>query len=114
MQEYSERVSRELESYREDRPELLHPGIFSYWAGTHLSPRLREVMETDSIPRFFANTILSGLRRTAGANIASIGCGDCGTEIEVANLLLADGAGDFTFHCYDISPYQLERAPRIA
>jgi SAM-dependent methyltransferase len=110
MQTYEERVSRELESYREERPELGLPAIFTYWAVNHLTPRLRRVMDAQTIPEFFGKYMLERLQRNDLGNVASIGCGDCETEIEIAKYFLAHGARDFVFYCYDISDFVLARA----
>ncbi len=110
MQSYEQRVSRELESYREERPELGLPSIFTYWAIRYLSPRLRGVMDVQTIPEFFAKYMMGCLHQTSSRHVASIGCGDCETEIAVARYFLEHGTENFVFHCYDISGFVIERA----
>ncbi len=110
MEEYEARVTRELESYREERPELGLPPIFTYWAVRYVVPRLVEVMGAQSIPEFFAKHIAICLLRSPSRHVASLGSGDCSAEIEIARNLLSSGARDFCFSCYDISPFVIERA----
>lgn len=110
MPSYEARVSRELDSYREERPELGLPPIFTYWAVRHLSPRLLKVMEVQTIPEFFAKYMIGCLQRTGSRHVASIGCGDCETEIEIVKYFREHGANDFEFYCYDISNFVIGRA----
>ena len=70
MLSYEARVSRELESYREERPELGLPPIFTYWAVRHLSPGLLKVMEVQTIPEFFAKYMIGCLQRTGSRHVA--------------------------------------------
>ncbi len=109
--DYAERVDRELDSYREVRPELTHPKIFTYWASRYLSPRLRAIMGTPIPEEFFAIHLAERIRRgLAGRRIASLGCGDCGSEIDVARRIAALGVGEFWFDCFDLSEHVLGRA----
>ncbi len=108
---YDDLVRRELESYREVRPELAHPKIFTYWASRYLSPRLREIMGTPIPEEFFAIHLADRLRRgNAGRRIASLGCGDCTSEIDVARRIQALGVCEFRFDCFDLSEHVLARA----
>jgi SAM-dependent methyltransferase len=108
---YADRVTRELDSYKEVRPELALPPIFTYWAVKHLSPRMEAVMGTAVVEEFYAIHLAERLQRAnATGRIASLGSGDCATEIEVAKRILAKGVRNITFECFDLSPYVLVRA----
>ena len=107
---YAQLVSRELESYRKVRPELALPSIFTYWATKHLSPRMRQVMGTASPEEFFALHLRQAMDTSGVRRIASLGCGDCASEIDIARQLIASGKTDFQFDCFDLSPHVLQRA----
>jgi len=108
--EYLNRVHHELESYKEETPSLSIPPIFSYWASKFLTARLTNVMGTGGIEEYFASQMSNFMKRGEPNNIASIGCGDCISEIKIAELLLEDASVDFKFYCYDISKHTLDRA----
>ena len=111
MSRYRDLIEAELTSYREVRPELAIPPIFTYWASKFLSPRLIEVMGTPIPEEFFANHLAGRLSIEAQSRrIASLGCGDCATEIDVALRLRRLGIEQFSFDCFDLSPFVLERA----
>lgn len=108
---YNHLVKRELDSYKDVRPELAIPRIFTYWASQYLAPRMRAIMGTHSPEEFFAIHLGERLRRpNLPKAILSLGCGDCVSEIEVCRFLVKMGLSGFRFDCLDLSPHVLERA----
>lgn len=108
---YAKRIQGELSSYKEVRTELTLPPIFTYWACKHLSPRMLAIMGTMIPEEFYSIHLGERIQRgSAGRYIASLGCGDCVSEIEIAKRIIGMGIHDFSFECFDLSPYVLERA----
>lgn len=108
---YQKRIQGELASYKEIRPELALPPIFTYWACKYLSPRMIAIMGTAIVDEFYALHLARRIQRgNAGRRIASLGCGDCTSEIEIAKQMIGMGIHDLRFDCFDLSPYVLERA----
>ena len=111
--DYSERLKSQIDQYR--KVENIHelPDIFHYWSNRHLRPRLNGICHADSIAEFYAKPLIrctSGATRSDRAQLVSIGSGDCGVEIGVAQKMREMGAENFVFHCLELSPVMLERA----
>ncbi|MCW5882827.1 MAG: class I SAM-dependent methyltransferase [Anaerolineae bacterium] len=112
--QYQERLA--WEKRRFDAEVCVHdlPEIFHYWSNKHLRPFINR-FGYDSIDDFFVREIA----RTTPADgdgllIASVGCGDCATEVGIARGLVAAGITDFRFVCMDISDGALARGREFA
>ncbi len=113
--DYQARLQQQVEQYR--HVENMHdlPAIYHYWSNKYLRPKIKEVLEVDSITEFYAEH----LRRAAGRHkgpyrFASLGAGDCLVEIDVANSLRTGGLENFIFECFELSPVLLARAQASA
>lgn len=109
MTQYDDRLAQEKQRF--DAEICVHdlPEIFHYWSNAYLRPYINE-LGYDGIDDFFAQEIATAPRRDGEPlRIASVGCGDCATEIRIAGALVAMGVSDFNFLCLDISDGALER-----
>ncbi|GGZ70948.1 hypothetical protein GCM10008101_26640 [Lysobacter xinjiangensis] len=107
--DYQERLAQERERF--DAEVCVHdlPEIFHYWSNKYLRPLINS-FGYDNIEDFFA-TEIAAMSGTVGRKIriASVGCGDCSPEIQIAKRLVDKGVNDFHISCIDISPGALER-----
>jgi len=106
---YDDRLAQEKRRF--DAEVCVHdlPQIFHYWSNKHLRPFING-FGYDGIEDFFVREIVRTPAVDGGPlRIASVGCGDCATEVRVAAGLVAAGVGDFRFLCLDISDGALER-----
>lgn len=109
MSDYSDRLEQEKKRF--DADVCVHdlPDIFHYWSNKYLKPFINQ-FGYDSLDDFFVREIA----KVAPADgrtirIASVGCGDCAVEIQIANLLEAQGVGNFHVTCLDLSDAALAR-----
>lgn len=75
-------------------------------------PRLKEVCGASGPLEFYAFPAIDRIRNSGCSDIASIGSGDCATEIGVARHIKRAGVENFTIHCIDLSPEQSLRAEK--
>lgn len=90
------------------------PEIFHYWSNRWLRPET-EAFGFSNPDQFFA----LHLERTHAElgrplRIASLGSGNCDTEVRVARLLAERGLRDFVVECVDLNEAMLERGRRFA
>jgi SAM-dependent methyltransferase len=113
--EYEARLAREVSNYRECATVHELPQIFHYWSNRYLLPKF-EPLGFRNPDEFFA----LHLRRASDGDpapsfrYASIGAGNCDTEVRVAVLLRERGLGEFVIDCVDINPDMLERGREMA
>lgn len=111
---YSARLAREKERF--DAEINVHdlPEIFHYWSNKYLRPFLNG-FGYDNIDDFFAREIARTAEgRDHPLRIASVGCGDCAPEVNIARGLDAIGVRDYRMLCLDISNAALERGRHAA
>jgi len=109
MTQYDDRLAQEKQRF--DAEICVHdlPEIFHYWSNTYLRPFING-LGYDGIDDFFVQEIATAPRRAGEPlRIASVGCGDCATEVRIAGALVARGVPDFHLVCLDISDGALER-----
>jgi hypothetical protein len=58
---------------------------------------------------FLANALAADAVSRPGSRFASLGAGNCDTEVAVAKLLVERGVRDFRIECVEINPAMLER-----
>jgi SAM-dependent methyltransferase len=111
---YDDRLAQEKRRFDAELHVHDLPGIFHYWSNTHLRPFING-FGYDSIDDFFVQEIARTPRREGQPlSIASVGSGDCATEIGIAAALVASGATDFRMLCLDISDAALQRGRAYA
>lgn len=86
------------------------PPIFHYWSNKFLRPDL-ERFGFSNPDEFFAMYLARGCKEVGPrvARFASLGSGNCDTEVRVAQRLREQGWNDFTIECVDLNPAMLER-----
>src|SRR5262245_453592 len=113
--DYQQRLQQQIEQYR--HVENMHdlPAIYHYWSNKYLRPKVKDVLEVDSITEFYAEHLYRAAQNHKGPyRFASLGAGDCLVEIDIAKSLRASGLNDFVFECFELSPVLLARAKASA
>lgn len=108
MDDYSSRVSQQIEQYANTVNMHDLPQSFHLWSHNFILPALQSVYAVDSINDFFVNAVMESYS-TCSKRILSIGCGDGLVEIGVAESLLNKGVRDFKIVATDLSPILLDR-----
>lgn len=112
--EYAARIAAETWIFEGQTEVHDLPPIFHYWSNTWLRPQL-EAFGFSNPDEFFTLYIERASGDAQGPiRIASIGCGNCDTEVRVAKLLVARGIEDFVIDCVDINKTMLERGRALA
>jgi len=113
MNDYAERLAQERGRF--DAEINVHdlPDIFHYWSNKYLRPLLNG-FGYDNIEDFFASELASLATSGRPLAIASVGSGDCATEVEVARRMRDKGVAGFRFTCMDISAEALRRGEEMA
>lgn len=112
LNDYESRLLREKERF--DAELCVHdlPDIFHYWSNKYLTPHING-FGYRNIEDFFVQEIAGLATAERPLQLASVGCGDCATEVQVAAGLVAAGVTRFHFTCMDISEGALERGRAI-
>lgn len=112
---YAKRLAREREIFNDQVEVHDLPAIFHYWSNTHLRPQL-EQFGFSNPDQFFALFLASAIHNAGNQHhrFASVGCGNCDTEIRVAALLVEQGIRNFSIDCLDINAEMLERGESAA
>jgi SAM-dependent methyltransferase len=86
------------------------PAIFHYWSNRYLGPKAREA-GFDHPDAFFVQHLCNCYDGASGGTrrFASIGAGNCDTEVRVARAIAATGRDAFTIECLEISKAMLAR-----
>ena len=110
QESYVERLAREREIFNDQVEVHDLPPIFHYWSNTHLRPQM-EQFGFSNPDEFFALFFAAATRNNGDEHhrFASIGSGNCDTEIRVAGLLVKRGITNFSIDCLDINQAMLER-----
>ena len=114
-EEYRARLQSEIEFHKDYVDISALPSIHVYWAETYIRPLLREVGAA-SPDEFATNGLLTSAAR-CGAEIsifASLGSGNCDTEVRLARMLLDRGLQRFRLDCIDVNPDMLARGRALA
>ncbi len=113
---YAARIAEETRIFAGQAQVHDLPPIFHYWSNTWLRPQL-ESFGFSNPDQFFAKFLAAAhadIRPQRPARFASLGCGNCDTEVRVARLLLDRGVGSFTIDCVDINDTMLARGRQLA
>ena len=115
--DYAARIAAETSIFADQAEVHDLPPIFHYWSNTWLRPQL-EQFGFSNPDQFFARHLQAAHAEAAAcgrvARFASIGCGNCDTEVRVATLLVARGLRDFVIDCVDINADMLARGAALA
>ncbi|RYD15251.1 MAG: class I SAM-dependent methyltransferase [Lysobacteraceae bacterium] len=114
---YEARVAEETRIFAGQAEVHDLPPIFHYWSNAWLRPQLESFGFSNPdqfFARYLADAHEDALAAGHPARFASLGCGNCDTEVRVARLLLDRGITRFTIDCVDINDAMLERGRRMA
>ena len=113
--EYEQRISDEQAIF--DQQEIVHdlPEIYHYWSNKYLRPIVEEFGFSNP-DQFFVLFLSRCLDEQSGLKLrfASLGCGNCDTEVRVARALVDGGYSQFTIECVDINKTMLDRGVALA
>lgn len=110
---YLDKVREEQANYAECANVHELPEIFHYWSNKYLLPKCQQC-GFSSFDEFFANGLEKCLKASGRSEFASVGAGNCDTEVRVAALLKSRGYTQFSIECLDINPRMLERGAQFA
>jgi SAM-dependent methyltransferase len=112
---YEDRMKGELAWFENVTDVHALPPIFHYWAEKFLAPKCRE-LDIPGVTEFFVRYVeaacLASPDRTV--HVASLGAGNCETEVAVAEQLLAKNVTDFAIDCIDVNGQMLGRGRTLA
>jgi SAM-dependent methyltransferase len=112
---YREKLTREQENFANyiDVHDL--PPIFHYWSNKYLLPALQPFGFTgpDSFYCLYLETQLAKAGERI-ARFASVGAGNCDTEVRLAGILRERGHRNFSIECLDINETMLARGAALA
>jgi SAM-dependent methyltransferase len=113
--DYAARIAAEEAIFSQQIEVHDLPEIYHYWSNKYLRTRI-ETFGFSNPDQFFAWFLERSFRESSQrpARFASVGCGNCDTEIRVARLLIDRGLVDFRIECMDINADMLERGRAAA
>lgn len=114
MTDYNTRLEQEKLRFNAEIDVHDLPDIFHYWSNKYLRPFING-FGYDSIDDFFVLEIARRVKPDGRPlRVASVGCGDCSTEIRIAKGLAALGLTNYRIVCMDISDAALARGLEYA
>ena len=113
--DYRHRIAAETATFAEQAEVHDLPPIFHYWSNRYLRPML-EPFGFGHPDAFFHRycTAAYDIAAEGPRRFASIGAGNCDTEIRLAAALKADGRTNFTIECIELTPAMLKRGSEAA
>lgn len=113
--DYSSRIDAEKATFGGDRSAFELPPIYSYWSNTYLRPILESFGYSTPEAMYAANFAAAyDASRAQRRRFASLGSGNCSTEIDIARGLVASGRRDFTLECVDLNAALLGAGAALA
>jgi SAM-dependent methyltransferase len=113
--DYSSRYAKELESFNDCTTVHELPLIFYYWSHKYLAPKFTPFGIGDPEQFFFLYAQKFHARFPEKTmRMVSIGCGNCDTEVRMAERLIENGITAFTIECLDINAIMLQRGRELA
>ena len=113
--QYSRRLEREIANFK--HVENVHdlPPIFHYWSHRYLLPKFL-ALDIPGVTELFVKYALKACRERPGTqcNMASLGAGNCETEVGIAKQLLSNKVTNFVLDCIDVNPDMLKRGEDLA
>ena len=112
---YEDRLNSERDRFDQELDVNALPPIFHYWSHTHLKPLFDEFDITHPDDWFAEHLYAAAAHDPSGKHrFASIGAGNCDTEVRVAVRLKQLGLQDFVIECLDLSASMLDRGKAMA
>jgi len=114
---YEERVSNEINFYKDCENVHDLPDIFHYWSNRYLLPK-QTCFGFTSPDNFFEkhcrDFCLSHVEDTTEIRILSVGSGNGELEVGIVKALSDSGISNFSMECMDINQQMLDRAIGLA
>jgi SAM-dependent methyltransferase len=113
--DYRHRIAAEAATFAGQAEVHDLPPIFHYWSNRYLRPML-EPFGFDHPDAFFHRYAAAAYDSAAEGprRFASIGAGNCDTEVRLAVALSAGGRTDFTIECVELNAAMLKRGAEAA
>lgn len=113
--EYADRLEGEIANFRNVRNVHDLPDIFHYWSQKFLLPKF-EALNIPGVTEVFVRYIADACRSQLGdmCHVASLGTGNCETEVAMAEQLIASGINNFRLDCIEVNPHMLARGRECA
>jgi len=109
--DYENRLERQKHQYAEGAEIHALPAVFHYWSNKYLRPRIEEIFNVSTVRDFYANGFAELLStKPDHLKFVSIGSGDCSTEIDISEALIARGLRNFEFTCLEVSENLIREA----
>lgn len=113
--DYADRMVREQAAYENNVDVHALPNIFHYWSNKYLKPKLEEHGIAGPEDFFFQYILRHcGSHTQRQVVVASLGAGNCDTEIACARQLLELGFDNFKITCLEINNDMLHRGSEAA
>jgi SAM-dependent methyltransferase len=112
---YQQRLTQEIERFREVTNVNDLPEIYSYWSERYVTPRFDE-LGIASLDSFYAQPIIARCRRRKGAvvRVASLGSGNGELEVRLAQSVVGAGFANFEVSCLELNSTMQERTQALA
>ena len=112
---YSDRIAAEHRHFNETTRVHDLPGIYHYWSGKYILPKLR-AFGIEGAPEMFEACLTRHCERPGAdqRRFVSIGAGNCELEVNLARQLLRKGHTNFVIECLELNPAMLERGRALA
>jgi hypothetical protein len=112
---YTDRLDAERRNYADKAEVHDLPPIFHYWTSRYVRPML-EGFGFSNPDELFLVQLEAAYQEAAGrpVHFASLGAGNCDTEVRLGRMLLERGVRDFELHCLDVNEEMLDRGRKAA
>lgn len=113
---YENRISNELEFYKDCHNVHELPDIFHYWSNKYLLPKLKPFGFTSPDEFFvcYCQKYCISNNSIKEIKILSVGSGNGELEVKIASDLSISGIQNFSIECMDINQNMLERTINLA
>ena len=114
-QQYGHRLKQEIANFRNVTNVHDLPAIFHYWADKFLRPKCHE-LDIPGVTELFVRYASAACHvdPTQTCHFASLGAGNCETEVAIVEQLLASNVRNFVLECVDVNPHMLARGCELA
>jgi GT2 family glycosyltransferase/SAM-dependent methyltransferase len=114
-QDYSSRLSKEIDNFKQLENVHELPDIFHYWSNKYLLPKLLQ-FGFASFTEFYCLYMqrLCQAFSQETCHFISIGAGNCDIEAMLVKTLLEKGINNFSLECLDLNQQMLDRGLGLA
>lgn len=112
---YADRLEAEIANFKNVRNVHDLPEIFHYWSQKFLLPKF-QALNIPGVTELFVIYVADACRSHHGhiCHVASLGTGNCETEIAMAEQLVASGITTFQLDCIEVNSHMLARGKELA